>query len=701
MPLLRCIFASAYLSGRLQSKRVHTFRLSDRTELTTHREARRKVQSDKRETYVEHAVWQHQLCSPSPLLIVRHRTLPFDLRTQTQTPRIPISATIGTMSSSPSSPHPLVLVQSSLRSRLQALVDTCRADGAFGDGFGKDPDDANDGTNRFEWPRVDLHLKPVLLQHINSTMNTSVGGGGNAGVGRPSSSASSSSSEPPSKSKSRKPIIGDFTSHILVKLGNAWKAYIKNRNSSSLSSSPSPIVPFDLTGSLASWSHLIATRLQESLDTEPLTYDIDLQTPPPPQLSRRITVVGANGFINFFLDETWLSELMNTDTTISATVSASSSPSSSSLPPSASSSIAASATSSHLSTAHSFSFSTMGEFRSIFTEKHGTPRQGCVVKGARAWLKLHPTISRTSFDGLEEFKYVWIVFVFHANGGEGGVSGGVSSGGGIGTFTNAKVKPPRAGGKKVGLFATRSPHRPNPIGLSLARLDRIKGDTIYLSGIDLISGTPVVDIKPYHPADCVNDYRIPSWIDPLPTQSLTVVWTDTALEQCSHAFQSGTGLEFYDSASSKDFEILCTTITELISQDPRTLHSKTKHGNGSVYGICVDRMDICFRITETNNNNDTNPSSSTSSTSNDPNDSNNLPKPVATIFMVSYYPPSSSASSATTIIRPKLRTKEWLASIQPSLDAFRTSIGEKIESNTNTMEVEEDDIEDEEMGIEI
>lgn len=63
-----------------------------------------------------------------------------------------------------------------------------------------------------------------------------------------------------------------------------------------------------------------------------------------------------------------------------------------------------------------------------------------------------------------------------------------------------KVKPPRLGGQKRGVFATRSPHRPCPVGLSLVRVDRVAGSTVYVSGVDLVDGTPILDIKPYIPA---------------------------------------------------------------------------------------------------------------------------------------------------------------------------------------------------------
>ena len=86
-----------------------------------------------------------------------------------------------------------------------------------------------------------------------------------------------------------------------------------------------------------------------------------------------------------------------------------------------------------------------------------------------------------------------IIFLFHKNTNKA---------------IKAKVKPPRLDGAKVGVFASRSPHRPNPIGLTLAKLDGIIGNTLLLSGIDLLDGTPVLDVKPYIP-----DYDKPLSID--------------------------------------------------------------------------------------------------------------------------------------------------------------------------------------------
>jgi tRNA-Thr(GGU) m(6)t(6)A37 methyltransferase TsaA len=89
-----------------------------------------------------------------------------------------------------------------------------------------------------------------------------------------------------------------------------------------------------------------------------------------------------------------------------------------------------------------------------------------------------------ALEGLEGFSHLWVIFEFHQNKTSG---------------YHAKVHPPRLGGKQMGVFATRSPHRPNNIGLSLVKIEKIVKDEIWVSGVDLVDGTPVLDIKPYLP----------------------------------------------------------------------------------------------------------------------------------------------------------------------------------------------------------
>lgn len=130
-------------------------------------------------------------------------------------------------------------------------------------------------------------------------------------------------------------------------------------------------------------------------------------------------------------------------------------------------------------------FQPIGHLESCFKDRFGTPRQPNLVENAWSRLKLRGDLQpQEALDGLEKFSHVWLIFLFHKNENK---------------KYHAKVHPPRAGGKTIGVFATRSPHRPNPIGLSLVKVAKIEKDTIYFEGADLVDGTPILDIKPYLP----------------------------------------------------------------------------------------------------------------------------------------------------------------------------------------------------------
>lgn len=124
---------------------------------------------------------------------------------------------------------------------------------------------------------------------------------------------------------------------------------------------------------------------------------------------------------------------------------------------------------------------------SPFTERHGTPRQpgfkmGPVQTPAVGQVVLLDHIPTESLRDLEGFDRVWLLSWFHLNG----------------SGARPLVRPPR-GGDKRGLFSTRSPHRPNPIGLSAVRLLAVEGRSLRVAELDLIHGTPILDIKPYVP----------------------------------------------------------------------------------------------------------------------------------------------------------------------------------------------------------
>ncbi|GIZ03420.1 hypothetical protein CEXT_71161 [Caerostris extrusa] len=136
-----------------------------------------------------------------------------------------------------------------------------------------------------------------------------------------------------------------------------------------------------------------------------------------------------------------------------------------------------------------YSMSPIGFISSCFKNKNGIPRQPSLCPAAKGTLSIEKKIFNNpehSFIGLDGFSYIWVLFVFHKNGSENAVK--------------AKVHPPRLNGSSVGVFSTRSPHRPCAIGLSLIKLEKLKvRNTLFLSGIDLLDGTPVLDIKPYIP----------------------------------------------------------------------------------------------------------------------------------------------------------------------------------------------------------
>ena len=128
----------------------------------------------------------------------------------------------------------------------------------------------------------------------------------------------------------------------------------------------------------------------------------------------------------------------------------------------------------------------VGIIHSCFKEKFGIPRQSGLIQSATATLELLPPFNvEDALRGIEEFSHLWIVFAFHES---------------VTEKFQPTVRPPRLGGnQRVGVFATRSPFRPNPIGLSVIELKSVSGTTLELAGGDFLDGTPVLDIKPYIP----------------------------------------------------------------------------------------------------------------------------------------------------------------------------------------------------------
>lgn len=162
---------------------------------------------------------------------------------------------------------------------------------------------------------------------------------------------------------------------------------------------------------------------------------------------------------------------------------------------------------------------TIGTVRSCFDEKFGTPRQPGLVPSATAELILTPPYDNPDcLRGLEGCSHVWLMFVFHASAAQG---------------WTPTVRPPRLGGnRRIGVFASRSPFRPNPIGLSVVELagiiERPGERGLLLRNHDLVDGTPVVDVKPYIPySDALPDARPPVGFE-RPPQRLAVRFAERA-----------------------------------------------------------------------------------------------------------------------------------------------------------------------------
>lgn len=145
----------------------------------------------------------------------------------------------------------------------------------------------------------------------------------------------------------------------------------------------------------------------------------------------------------------------------------------------------------------SFEIRPIAHIRTGFSSKFGIPRQGGIVSDLCGKIVFEKEYSSPDWTrGLEDFSHIWVLWIFSEN---------------VNRKTGATVRPPKLGGNiRMGVFATRSPFRPNFIGMSVLELERIEhseeGTLLYVKGADMLDGTPIIDIKPYLPvSDCVCD----------------------------------------------------------------------------------------------------------------------------------------------------------------------------------------------------
>ncbi|QSP94503.1 tRNA (N6-threonylcarbamoyladenosine(37)-N6)-methyltransferase TrmO [Marinobacter salinisoli] len=211
--------------------------------------------------------------------------------------------------------------------------------------------------------------------------------------------------------------------------------------------------------------------------------------------------------------------------------------------------------------------------RSCFQDKFGVPRQPGLTRHAHANLIIQPPYDREdAFRGLESASHLWLTFQFHEA---------------VRAEWRPVVRPPRLGGnKKIGVFASRSPFRPNSLGLSVVRnrgLSRRDGTLmLHISDHDLIDGTPILDIKPYLPfADSVPDASL-GWAETAPTERLHVHFQPEAEAQLLQL-------------PAETYPDLRPLIEDVVSYDPRPSFRRGRDED-RIYGAHLYDLNIRFRF---------------------------------------------------------------------------------------------------------
>lgn len=233
-----------------------------------------------------------------------------------------------------------------------------------------------------------------------------------------------------------------------------------------------------------------------------------------------------------------------------------------------------------MNSASEYHFKVIAKIKSDFPDKFGIPRQSGLLKGLRSTIRFEPEYRiADALRGLEGFSHLWILWIFSENvrpdeNGENRWS--------------PTVRPPRLGGnKRLGVFATRSSFRPNPLAMSCVKIEEIRnvtdgeynGPEIVVSGADLMDGTPIVDIKPYLPyADSIHD-ALGGFAHEVMDRSLQINFP----ENLRNAL-----LEKYGFTSEK-----MDALMEILVENPRPAYQKDPN---RIYGFKFAGVDVKFKI---------------------------------------------------------------------------------------------------------
>lgn len=233
-----------------------------------------------------------------------------------------------------------------------------------------------------------------------------------------------------------------------------------------------------------------------------------------------------------------------------------------------------------------YQFEPIGYLESCYKDKFGTPRQPGLAPHSIAKLKISASLQpELALDGLQGFSHIWIIFVFHQNKS---------------ARYHAKVHPPRLEGETMGLFATRTPHRPNPIGLSLVKLASIEKDTLWLHGVDLVDGTPILDVKPYLPEIESISAASGGWTEQAATKSVLKCEWGLAEEKLKHWFEKLCLIDLWPKTGKIDD--LRYLVEETLVLDPRPTIYKAQDTENPIYrtrhSVRILNGDIDFEFNE-------------------------------------------------------------------------------------------------------
>lgn len=208
----------------------------------------------------------------------------------------------------------------------------------------------------------------------------------------------------------------------------------------------------------------------------------------------------------------------------------------------------------------------IGYIKTPFDDKFGVPRQSCMVNDVVSYIEMLPQFSDpNAFRGLERFSHIWVLWGFSKTKK---------------SSWSPTVRPPRLGGNtRMGVFATRSPVRPNPIGLSSLKLNEIifkNGKTVLVvSGADMVNDTPIFDIKPYIPFTDSHSDASSGFTDAYKDHFLNVIIPD----------------EIEKKISDKHID----SIKKILSLDPRPGY---QHDTDRIYGVSLYNYNIKFAVND-------------------------------------------------------------------------------------------------------